>query len=172
MRLNWRLRRCNSQRSGQCCRHYDALWSPNKQPGSPSTNDLRLPSRSSSAIGMRRRFGVTFRHRNVRSRTVLCLCARHPRGLPGPAPRPWAALDLQSALACLHRRCGSRQILQVRAVQNPGCFERNMQLRLCPCAIEHHDDARSVRDAGERVSIVLHQHARKHAAPKRRGGRA
>lgn len=40
-----------------------------------------------------------------------------------------------------------------------------------PCAIEHHDDARSVRDAGECVSIVLHQHARKHTAPKRRGGR-
>ena len=47
-----------------------------------------------------------------------------------------------------------------------------MQLRRCPGAIEHHDDARSVCDASERVSIVLHQQARKHAAAKRRGGRA
>jgi len=38
------------------------------------------------------------------------------------------------------------------------------------CAIEHYDDARSVRDASERVGIVLHQQARKHAAAKRRVG--
>ena len=47
-----------------------------------------------------------------------------------------------------------------------------MQLRRCPRAIKHHDDARSVRDARERVSIVLHQQAGKRAAAKRRGGRA
>ena len=34
-----------------------------------------------------------------------------------------------------------------------------MQLRRCPCGVEHHDDARSVGDASERVSLVLHQPA-------------